>query len=66
MIGKVEDFRKGYAKTRVPKNGKMSKHFQLEANMSLSGANADNRIPLKPSLQNKALLKNLRLYFRRK
>ena len=35
----------------------MSKHFQLEANMSLSGANADNRIPLKPSLQNKALLK---------
>ncbi|MDA7812884.1 TAT-variant-translocated molybdopterin oxidoreductase [Flavobacteriaceae bacterium] len=50
-------FSKGYAKTRVPKNGKMSKHFQLEANMSLSGANADNRIPLKPSLQNKALLK---------
>ncbi|MDB0042767.1 TAT-variant-translocated molybdopterin oxidoreductase, partial [Flavobacteriaceae bacterium] len=28
-------FSKGYAKTRVPKNGKMSKHFQLEANMSL-------------------------------
>ena len=35
----------------------MSKHFQIEANMSLSGANADVRIPLKPSAQKKALLK---------
>ena len=50
-------FSKGYAKTRVPKNGKMSKHYQIEANMSLSGANADTRIPLKPSLQKKALLR---------
>ena len=50
-------FSKGYAKNRVPKNGKMSKHYQIEANMSLSGANADVRIPLKPSTQIKALLK---------
>ena len=50
-------FSKGYAKNRVPKNGKMSKHYQIEANMSLSGANADVRLPLKPSSQIKALLK---------
>ena len=35
-----------YAKGRVPKNGKMSKHIQLEGNMTLSGANADKRIPM--------------------
>ncbi len=45
----------GYAKGRVPSNGKMSRHVQLEANMSLTGANADRRIPLKPSVQKKAL-----------
>ncbi len=45
----------GYAKGRVPKNSKMSKHIQLEANMSLTGANADKRIPAKPSEQKKAL-----------
>ncbi len=42
-------FESGYAKTRVPKgiNGKakMSKHYQFEANLSLSGANADYRFP---------------------
>ena len=57
MIGKEAVFSKGYAKNRVPKNGKMSKHYQIEANMSLSGANADVRLPLKPSTQVKALLK---------
>jgi len=35
----------GYAKGRVPQDGKMSKHYQFEANMSLSGANADKRVP---------------------
>ncbi|EDM44279.1 molybdopterin oxidoreductase, iron-sulfur binding subunit [unidentified eubacterium SCB49] len=45
----------GYAKGRIPKNGKMSKHIQFEANMTLSGANADNRIPVKPSDQKKVL-----------
>ena len=46
-----------YAKGRVPKNGKMSKHYQFEANMSLTGANADKRVPLSPSKQKLALAK---------
>ena len=40
---------KGYAQTRQPDNDWMSKHFQFEANMSLSGTNADVRVPSKPS-----------------
>ncbi|PCJ97942.1 MAG: quinol:cytochrome C oxidoreductase [Flavobacteriaceae bacterium] len=47
----------GYAKGRVPKHGKMSRHIQIEANMSLTGANADKRIPLIPSQQKIALAK---------
>ena len=50
-------FDSGYAKGRVPKNGKMSRHYQFEANMSLTGANADKRIPLAPSKQKLALAK---------
>jgi len=46
-----------YAKGRIPKNGKMSKHIQLESNMSLSGANADKRIPLTVTEQKLALVK---------
>ena len=48
-----------YAKRRVPKkqNGKseMSYHIQFESNMTLSGANADNRIPTDPDSQKKIL-----------
>jgi len=47
----------GYSKGRVPKNGKMSRHIQLEANMSLTGANADKRIAMKPSVQKVVLAK---------
>lgn len=47
----------GYAEGRIPKNGKMSKHIQIEANMSLSGANADKRIPLTVTEQKHALVK---------
>ncbi|NAY92783.1 TAT-variant-translocated molybdopterin oxidoreductase [Muricauda sp. JGD-17] len=47
----------GYAKGRVPKNGKMSKHIQLESNMSLTGANADKRYPMTPTQQKVALAK---------
>lgn len=47
----------GYAKGRVPKNGKMSRHVQLEANMSLTGANADKRYPMTPTQQKVALAK---------
>lgn len=47
----------GYAKARVPKNGKMSKHIQLEGNMSLTGANADHRFPMNSAQQKVALAK---------
>ncbi len=40
-----------YVKARNPKNGKMSKHYQLESNLSLTGSNADKRIKIKPSEQ---------------
>ncbi len=48
-------FDKGYAQSRVPKNGKMSHHVQFESNMSLSGANADKRYPVTPSEQKNIL-----------
>jgi len=50
-------FDAGYAKGRIPKEGKMSRHIQFESNMSLSGANADKRVPLTPSQQKIALAK---------
>ncbi|AYN66571.1 4Fe-4S dicluster domain-containing protein [Euzebyella marina] len=50
-------FDSGYAKGRIPKEGKMSRHVQFEANMTLSGANADKRIPLTPMQQKIALAK---------
>ncbi len=48
---------KGYAQGRVPKQGKMSKHIQLEANMTLSGSAADRRIPMSTAEQKLALVK---------
>ena len=49
----------GYSKTRIPqqRNGKaqMSKHFQFEANMTLTGANADVRVPATPTAQKNIL-----------
>ncbi|WP_457616147.1 TAT-variant-translocated molybdopterin oxidoreductase [Lutibacter sp.] len=50
-------FDAGYAKGRIPKNGKMSHHIQFESNMTLTGANADKRVMMKPSAQISALLK---------
>ena len=50
-------FEAGYAKGRVPQNGKMSRHIQIESNMTLTGANADKRLMVKPSEQNLALIK---------
>ncbi|MGC6432439.1 MAG: TAT-variant-translocated molybdopterin oxidoreductase [Jejuia sp.] len=47
----------GYAKKRIPDHGKMSRHIQFESNMTLSGANADKRVPLTPSQQKQALAK---------
>ena len=45
----------GYAKGRVPKNGTMSRHIQFESIMSLSGANADKRVPVTPAEQKQVL-----------
>jgi molybdopterin-containing oxidoreductase family iron-sulfur binding subunit len=50
-------FDSGYSKNRVPDHGKMSRHIQFESNMSLSGANADKRVPLTPTEQKLALAK---------
>ena len=49
----------GYARSRMPhrNHGKavMSKHFHFESNMSLTGANADHRIPCTPADQKNIL-----------
>ncbi len=50
-------FDSGYAIKRVPDHGKMSRHIQFESNMSLTGANADKRVPLTPTQQKVALAK---------
>ncbi|KAB1156786.1 TAT-variant-translocated molybdopterin oxidoreductase [Flavobacterium luteum] len=47
----------GYAKGRIPQNGKMSRHFQLESNMTLTGAAADKRVPMSVANQKQALVK---------
>jgi molybdopterin-containing oxidoreductase family iron-sulfur binding subunit len=47
---------KSYAESRKPVKGKMSRHIQFESNMTLTGANADKRIILKPSEQVFALI----------
>ena len=52
------DYSNDYIKARNPKNAKMSKHYQLETNLSLTGSNADKRVPIKPSEQ-KTLLSDL-------
>ncbi|MAY84964.1 MAG: hypothetical protein CMP59_12615 [Flavobacteriales bacterium] len=40
---------KQYAQGRNPEKGWMSKHFQFESSMSLTGSNADVRVPIRPS-----------------
>ncbi|MDX1702171.1 MAG: hypothetical protein R3250_16210, partial [Melioribacteraceae bacterium] len=50
-------FDSGYSKGRIPKDGKMSRHIQFESNMTLTGANADKRIPLTSSQQKLVLAK---------
>lgn len=51
LVNWIENFSMPYAKNRkVSKDKKeMSKHYQFESNLSLSGANADERIPVKVS-----------------
>lgn len=53
------EFNRQYAAKRSNtslKQGKMSRHIQFETGMSLTGTNADVRLPLKPSEQGIALL----------
>jgi molybdopterin-containing oxidoreductase family iron-sulfur binding subunit len=50
------NYNAGYAQGRVPKNGKMSRHYQFEANMTLSGAAADKRVPMTVAQQKLALV----------
>ncbi len=45
-----------YVQGRVPNKGKMSKHFQFESNMTLSGAAADRRVPMTDAQQRQALV----------
>jgi len=49
-------FDAGYAKSHTPTNGKMSKHFQFEANLTTTGGNADVRVPASPSAQKSILV----------
>ncbi|WP_338841336.1 TAT-variant-translocated molybdopterin oxidoreductase [Flavobacterium ginsenosidimutans] len=46
----------GYAQGRIPQSGKMSRHFQFESNMTLSGAAADKRVPMTVAAQKQALV----------
>jgi MoCo/4Fe-4S cofactor protein with predicted Tat translocation signal len=54
-----EEFTSQYVSNRNHKSlekGKMSRHFQFEAGMSLTGTNADTRIPVKLSEEGPALI----------
>ncbi len=51
------NFAAGYAKGKIPKKGKMSRHIQFESNMTLTGGNADKRIVVKPSQQVLVMIK---------
>ena len=46
-----------YTSNRKPENGKMSRHYQFESLLSVTGANADKRFPIKPSQQSEYILK---------
>lgn len=45
-----------YAEGRSPEKGWMSKHFQFESSLSLTGSNADVRTPIKPSEHGKTVV----------
>lgn len=52
------EYTKGYSKGRKvgPKKKTMSRHYHFESNLSLTGANADYRTPIKPSEQGNAVI----------
>ncbi|MFM9945427.1 MAG: TAT-variant-translocated molybdopterin oxidoreductase [Bacteroidia bacterium] len=43
------EYTKQWVSNRNPKGGKMSKHYQFESTLSLTGSNADIRIPMRES-----------------
>ncbi|MCE3007031.1 MAG: TAT-variant-translocated molybdopterin oxidoreductase [Bacteroidetes bacterium] len=47
------EFTRQYVQHRTPSkdNVKMSRHVQIESTMTLTGANADQRLPIKPSME---------------
>lgn len=49
------EYTRQYTSGRKPETGKMSRHFQVESHMSLTGSNADNRILVRPSEQGAAI-----------
>lgn len=54
-----EEFTKQYVSNRKAaslKNKRMSRHIQFETGMSMTGTNADSRIPIKPSEEGLAVL----------
>ncbi len=46
-----------YTQNRKPENGKMSRHYQFESLLSVTGANADKRVPIKSSSQGEYVLR---------
>jgi MoCo/4Fe-4S cofactor protein with predicted Tat translocation signal len=50
------EYAKQWVSNRKPQNGSMSRHYQFESGLSLTGANADVRIPIKPSAEGVALI----------
>jgi molybdopterin-containing oxidoreductase family iron-sulfur binding subunit len=44
-----------YAENRQPEKGKMSRHWQLESLLTMTGSNADQRFPINPSDEGKAI-----------
>ena len=46
-----------YTANRKPENGKMSRHYHFESLLSVTGANADKRVPIKPSEQGQYILR---------
>tara|TARA_B100001250_G_scaffold396247_1_gene402040 strand:+ start:5929 stop:8949 length:3021 start_codon:yes stop_codon:yes gene_type:complete len=48
---------KQYTTNRKPENGKMSRHYHFESLLSVTGANADKRVPIRPSEQGEYISK---------
>jgi MoCo/4Fe-4S cofactor protein with predicted Tat translocation signal len=49
-------FNAQYAENRDPDKGEMSRHYQIESVMTMTGTNADLRLPVKPSQTGQALI----------